>query len=122
MVVLKCPEPSDWDVIVIASLLVSVKYILPILEFVVSFSFLLIVKEVITEPTAEVCLNTGAELAVTLMYTVLVVVVLNVSVTLTWTGCAYVPSPLLSVLKSSVVGTLFNVTAPAVLTFTKSLV
>ena len=56
---------SDWDVIVIASLLVSVKNILPILVWVPWFSFLFVAKEVIIDPPIEVCLNTGAELAVT---------------------------------------------------------
>ena len=71
---------SEADLIVIVSELVSVKYILPT-SVAPTFSFLLAVNEVIILPATDVCLNTGAELAVTSIKIEVVAVAPKVSVT-----------------------------------------
>ena len=86
------------------------------------FSFLLEVKDVIIDPSVDVCLKTGAELAVTSICIVCVSVSPKLSATWTNTGCASVPSPLLVVLNASVDEETFNVSTPAVDNLTKSAV
>jgi len=49
-------------------------------------------------PEVEVCLNTGALFTLITIYTVVVVNPPKVSTASTWTGWAYTPSPLSTVL------------------------
>ena len=83
-----------------------------------AFSFLLAVKAVIIVPAAEVCLNTGAELAVTSINKFWLVTASKVSVTFTGTWCASVSSPLFVVLNSSTIDEVSKVTTPFEATFT----
>ena len=98
--------------IVIVSVSVSVKYI-----FVISpadaFSFLDVVKELITLPATLVSLNCGAAFAVTVTYIVFNVKAPIVSVALMITGCANSPSPLLVVLNAVTVGNTASFNTPA---------
>ena len=102
----------------IVSLSASVKYIL-VTSAAVAFSFLAVVKDVITLPAADVSLNCGALFKLTVKYIVFVVAVPKVSTALKIIGCASSPSPLSTVFIDPVAKVL-RVIAPLVATLTKS--